>query len=222
MQDFCYRCGGELAVTDGSSSFCPHCGSPQLYLPEQTPQLAMGEDAASTGVLPPPRPRQVEWRTAIWCAVGVAAVAAVLSLVSARVPALVLLSWLWTVGGAGIVMGLYQRRRPEAWVDAGIGARIGIVSGLTLVIAIALAMAVAGLVSRYSLHSMAAFDAQMTEQLEKAAAMNPQPAEAMRFIRSPEFRAGIMLSGFAMLAGFVTLLSAVGGALSGLLRTRRH
>jgi ABC-type methionine transport system permease subunit len=87
-------------------------------------------------------------------------------------------------------------------------------------------MAVAGLVARYGLHSMATFDAQLTEQLhqqiEKAAAANPAPPEVIRFMYTPEFRAGIMLAGFAMVAGALLLLSALGGAVGGMLRTRRR
>jgi hypothetical protein len=85
---------------------------------------------------------------------------------------------------------------------------------------------VAGLVARYGLHSMAGFDAQLTEQLhaqiEKAAAANPEPPEVIRYLYSPEFRAGMMLTGFAMAAGILVVLSTVGGAVSGLLRTRRR
>jgi hypothetical protein len=51
--------------------------------------------------------------------------------------------------------------------------------------------------------------------------MNPQPAEVMRYIYSPEFKAGMMLAGFAMMAGFVMALSTLGGAVSGMVRTRR-
>jgi hypothetical protein len=43
----------------------------------------------------------------------------------------------------------------------------------------------------------------------------------MRYIYSPEFKAGIMLAGFSMLAGMVMVLSTIGGAVGGLLRTRR-
>jgi hypothetical protein len=179
------------------------------------------EDGESTGILPPPRPRHVEWKTAILCAAAVATVAAALSLIAARVPALSAISWLWTISGAAIALGLYQRRKPQAWMDAGVGARIGVVAGLALVAAIAASMAVAGLVARFGLHSMGPFDAELRAQIDKAAAMNPQPVEAMRYVKSPEFRAGIMLGGFAMLGGFVMVLSTVGGALSGMLRTRR-
>jgi hypothetical protein len=42
-----------------------------------------------------------------------------------------------------------------------------------------------------------------------------------RFWYSPEFRAGMMLAGFGMLAGFLLLLSTVGGAVGGFMRMRR-
>jgi len=221
MHEHCHRCGGTLVAGDGSSSFCQHCGAPQLYLPDQGPVIETGDDGEPTGVLPPPRPRKVEWKTAILCAGVVAAVAAVLSVIAAGIPALSVLSWLWTLSGAAIALGLYQRRKPQAWIDAGVGAQIGVVAGLALITAIAISMAVAGLVARFGLHSMGAFDAELRAQIEKAAAMNPQPAEAMRYVESPEFRAGIMLGGFAMVGGFVLVLSTVGGALSGMFRTRR-
>jgi hypothetical protein len=189
-------------------------------------QPAETPETGTTGTVPPPRPQQVEWKTAIRCAALVAAVAAVLSLVSTRVPVLSPLSSLWTISGSLIAVGLYQRRRPLAWMDAGVGARIGIVVGLALVTCLSVSMAVAGLVARYGLHNMAGFDAQVTEQLhaqiEKAAAANPEPPEVLRYLYSPEFRAGMMLTGFAMVAGILLVLSAVGGAVGGLLRTRRR
>jgi hypothetical protein len=106
-------------------------------------------------------------------------------------------------------------------MDAGIGARIGVVAGLGLIVSIAISMAIVGLVARFALHSMAGFDADLHIQIEKAIAVNPQPAEVMRYIKSPEFRAGIMLGGFAIMASVIMLTSAVGGALSGMVRTRR-
>ena len=218
MHEYCHRCGGELAAGDGGSPFCPQCGAPQIYMTEQ----AAAEDAeGSTGILPPPRPQQVDWKVAIQCAIAVSLVAALLSVASTGLPALSALSWLWTVSGSLIALGLYQRRRPQAWMDAGVGARIGIVVGLTLVMSIAVAMATAGLVARYKLHAMGTFDAELRAQIDKAAAMNPQPAEVMRYIYSPEFRAGMMLAGFAMMAGFVMVLSTLGGAVGGMVRSRK-
>jgi len=202
------------------SSFCPHCGSPQIVLQDYEQQAAV-----ETGAVPPPRLRQIEWKTAIRCAVLVAGIAAVLSLVAARVQLVSPLSWLWTISGSIITLALYQRRRPLAWMDARVGARIGVVVGLALVACLAVAMAIGGLVARYGLHSMASVDAQLTEllhaQFEKAAAITPQPPEMRRLWYSPEFRAGMMLAGFGMLAGFLLVLSTVGGAVGGFMRMRR-
>jgi hypothetical protein len=129
------------------------------------------------------------------------------------------------MSGSIITLALYQRRRPLAWMDAGVGARIGVVVGLALVAGLAIATAIGGLVARYGLHSMAGVDAQLTQmlhvQLEKAAAITPQPPELQRFWYSPEFRAGMMLAGFGMMAGFLLVLSTVGGAVGGFMRMRR-
>jgi hypothetical protein len=225
MQEYCHRCGGELPARDGLSPFCPHCGSPQIYLQDYEQQNG-GAEADTTGAIPPPRPQQVEWKTAIRCAALVAGVAAGLSLVSQRVQVVSLLSLLWTISGSMITLALYQRRRPLAWMDAGVGARIGLVVGLALVACLGVAWGIGGLVARYGLHSLAGFDAELTrtfrEGFEKASAMAPQPPEVMRLWFSPEFRAGMMLAGFGMLSGFLLILSTVGGALGGFMRMRRN
>src|SRR5689334_13892725 len=100
MHEHCHRCGGELAAGDGGSPFCPHCGAPQIYMTEQAEVEDVGD--GSTGVSPPPRPQQVEWKTAIRCAMAVSAVAALLSAASTSLPLLSPLSWLWTVSGSVI------------------------------------------------------------------------------------------------------------------------
>jgi hypothetical protein len=167
----------------------------------------------------------VEWRTAIQCALLVGGVAAALSLMSARVQLISPVTWLWTISGSMITLALYQKRRPLAWMDAGVGARVGIVVGLALVMCLAVATAGAGLVSRYGLHSMSGFDAELTQalhaQIEKAAATTPQPPDVLQFLYSPEVRAGVMLAGFAMVSGVLLVLSTVGGALGGFMRMRR-
>jgi hypothetical protein len=225
MHRFCHSCGRELPSGEEISPFCPHCGAPQIYLQDYEESVS-GAEAETTGAVPPPRPQTVEWKTAIRCAALVAGIAAALTLVSQRVQVLSLLSLLWTISGSMITLALYQKRRPQAWMDAGVGARIGVVVGLALVACFGVALAVGGLVARYGLHSMAGFDAQMTqmmhEQLDKAAAAAPQSPEILRFMDSPEFRAGIMLAGLGMVSGFLLLLSTVGGALGGLMRMRRN
>jgi hypothetical protein len=223
MHEYCHRCGGEIAG-DGTSPFCPHCGSPQIYLQDYEEQTGAPEPN-TTGAVPPPRPRQVEWKTAIQCAAAVAGVAAALVVVAMRVELVSPLSWVWTISGSLTTLALYQRRRPMAWMDAGIGARIGVMAGLALVTCLAVAMASAGLVARYGLHNMAGFDADLTKmlqvQIDKAVATNPEAKSVAGYLYSPEFRVGMMLAGFAMLAGLLLVLSTVGGAVGGFLRMRR-
>jgi hypothetical protein len=207
------------------SPFCPHCGAPQIYLQDYEQQNGAAEPD-TTGAIPPPRPQHVEWKTAIRCAALVAGVAAALSLVSQRVQVVSLLSMLWTISGSMITLALYQRRRPLAWMDAGVGARIGLVVGLALVACLGVAWGIGGLVARYGLHSLGAFDADLTRTIhdafEKTVAMAPQTPEAKGFWFSPEFRAGMMLLGFGMVSTFLLILSAVGGALGGFVRMRRN
>ncbi|HEY5056393.1 MAG TPA: zinc ribbon domain-containing protein [Acidobacteriaceae bacterium] len=233
MQEYCHRCGGELS---GDTSFCPHCGAPQLTLAlEQQSVEAGGErpegaTAASTGASPPPAPRAVDWRVAIRYAAAVAAIGAMLSLAAVRVDILSLPSLLWLVSASMITLGLYQKRLPTARIDAGIGARIGVMVGLCLALGLAASMAGWGLVERYALHGMGSFDAQMAAQMAQAqqqllqratAQKTPIPPELMGLIRSSEFRAAAMLAGYAMLAAVLMVVSAVGGAFGGLLRMKR-
>lgn len=220
MHESCHRCGGELISGDGRSPFCPHCGAPQIYLPESSESNSIDVNN-STGVLPPPPPQEVEWKTAILCALLVALIGAILSAISTKLPAFSFINWLWTVSASVVALGIYQRRRPEARMDASVGARIGILVGLTLIASIGLTMATAGLVARFGLNSMGEFDKELHAQIAKAASANPQSADIMKYLYSPEFKAGIMLAGFSMLSGLIMILSTLGGAVGGLLRTRR-
>jgi hypothetical protein len=225
MQEYCHRCGGELPASDGASPFCPHCGSPQIYLQDYEQQSGAVE-ANTTGATAPPKPQQVEWKTAIRCAAMVAGVAAGLSLVSERLQVISLLSTLWTISGSIIALAMYQRRRPLAWMDAGVGARIGLVVGLALVACLGVAWGVGGLVARFGLHSLAGFDDQMTQVLkvgyDKTVAMNSLPPEFRRFWFSPEFRAGYVLAMFGVVSGILLVMSTVGGAVGGFMRMRRN
>jgi len=80
-----------------------------------------------------------------------------------------------------------------------------------------------GLVARFALHSMGSFDAAMAAQLQEAIrrSTTPIPAEMLGFVASPEFRAGMMLGVFGFVSACLLLLSTLGGAFAGLLRTRR-
>ena len=220
-----------MPAKSGESPFCPHCGAPQLtlsldYQSPETGGEAAAETSASTGALPPPRPRQIDWKMAIRCAAAVAGVAAVLCVGAMRVTLLRPVGSLWVLCGSLITLGLYQRQRPKAWMDVGVGARIGVVVGLCLALGLAIAMAGAGLVARFGLHAMGSFDAEMAARTAEAvknsnSTTTTVPPEMERFLGTPEFRGGVMLAGFAMVSAFLLVLSTLGGAFAGMLRMRR-
>jgi hypothetical protein len=198
-----------LAAGGGESPFCPHCGAPQLYLsldfqsPETGGERKPEDDAASKAaqVL---RLRQIEWKTAIRCALVVAGVAGLLLLAGIRVPLLRPASLLWIMSASLITMGLYERRQPRAWMDASVGARIGLVGG-------------------FGLHSMGTFDDAVAGIIQKVIQQSttPFPPEAIQLAHSQEFRAAYILFVYAFLAVMLLVLSMLGGAFAGLMRTRR-
>lgn len=185
--------------------------------------MAEPAPVGTTGAVPPPRPRQVDWRAAIRCAMFVSAVAAGLSLGSARLTALSGLTTLWVFSASLIALSLYQRQRPKAWMDVRVGARIGVVVGLCLALALGAATAGAGVVSRFIMHSGGSFDAQMAEMTKRwAEQMPPDRANVLiSMVQSPEVRGGIVAAGFGLTSLLLLVLSTVGGAFAGLLRMRR-
>ncbi len=237
MQETCHRCGGDLPSGRGESPFCPQCGTPQLFLALENQSVETGGEpavdengVATTGTLPPPRPRQVEWKTAIGCALVVAGIGAVLSVCARLVGPLGPVSLLWVMSASLITLGFYQKRRPTAWIDPKVGARIGLVVGLCLALGLGTAMAGWGLVARFGLHTMGGFDAQMaditaqvlkTVQQKSAEQSAPMPPWMPGLLSSPEFRGGYALFCFAIASGILLVLSTLGGAFAGLLRMRR-
>jgi len=231
MHELCHRCGGELAEGHGESPFCPHCGTPQLFLALENQSVETGgepalmaDGTASTGKLPPPRPQRVEWKTAMQCAALVACIGSALCLGSMRVDLLAPVSLMWIVFTSLITVGLYQKRSPTAWMDIGVGTRIGLLAGLCLAIGLGASVAGWGLVARFGLHSMGAFDGSMSATLQEAIrrSTTPVPADMLGLLKSPEFRAGMMLGLFAFLSGCLLLISALGGAIGGMLTARRR
>jgi hypothetical protein len=232
MQEYCLTCGGDLPGRSGETPFCPHCGAPQLKLAfdlQQPEEPTPGP--ATTGMRPPPRPEQVDWRMAIRCAVGVAAVGGLLAVIALRVPLLTMATILWTMSGSLITLGLYQNRRPTAWMDARIGARIGTLVGICLGMGLALPVAIAGVVARFGLHAMATFDAQMATLqglVQQAMQQSAQrsgtalPPGVLQLVQSQEYRAASVLTYCAFLALALLVVSALGGAFGGLLRTRHR
>ena len=223
MTESCHRCGGDLAADSRAQPYCPHCGAIELHLSSDLPGLSAAA-ASTTGELPPPRPRVVDWKSALVCALAVAVAGALLSLLSARFPSSSAFTMLFVIFGSIIAVGLYARHRPSARMNAAIGARIGITTGLLTTLALLVSLAAYGLVARFGRHSLDGFDRSLAawthQQIDHALATEPYPPEVVRAMYRPEFQTGLVLAEIAIFSSIFIGLSTLGGALGGLLRSR--
>ncbi len=246
MQRFCHRCHGELPVfapgsmqsSDDALLFCPRCSAPQILLPEHMRTEGDG-GPSTTGTTPPPRPyavdpRQIDWRVALASAGLVALAAAILRVLGLRFDFFAILWFFWMISGANVTLNTYARRRPLAWVNARVGFRIGIVTGILMLAAVSVSYGAAGVAKRYVLHDMAqsdeqaAIDAKVMQTKFQAwmQQQNIDPETRKNYalvvdspmMNSPEMRAGSTLAGYGF-AGLLLILVCAGvGALTGMLR----
>jgi len=250
MHELCHRCHGEIPEVPGSSRgdddavlFCPRCGAPQIHLQEHMHAEAPAADAVpTTGAVPPPRPPgaaglpgRIDWEAALVCTGLVAVVAASLAAIGIESIPVAFVGALWTISGAVIAIRLYNRRRPQAWMDARIGLRIGVAAGLLIVAATCVTAATAGVVMRFGTHSMAKFDEENAQERKALQTriiawfdqnvqdkdMQQRYAEEMNSpqMNSPEMLAGSALFGRALQGFFILAISALGGAFAGRLLT---
>jgi hypothetical protein len=238
MSETCHRCGGDLrdfeAAGDLRSPFCPHCGAPQLLLSDYSEPLSTGLESAdgsgapSTGTLPPPRPNRIDWPMALRGAIFVSVVAAVLSLLATGLPNFAVIGSVWIISASLTTLALYQRRRPLAAMNVGVGARIGLLVGFVLVFVLAATLSAGVCVGRYKLHMMSGFDSEIAlamraqkVQFDQLAATRPIRAEDLAFVTSLQYRTTMVLLYFSLILLSILLISVFGGAVGGLLRTRR-
>lgn len=216
----CHRCGGDLP--GDVRGFCPTCGAPQLLLNPEAP--AEAEAGETTSAPPPPRPQELLWPVALRYAALIAVIAAALFALAFAVPVLGLPSLLLLSGASFLTVGLYRRREPAAPMTPGIGARIGLSTGLLLTAALALTVTAALLVARFRTHAMGGFDAQWAAQtqdlVERTKASTQMPAESLAAIAKPEFRAASMLMALAILSVMLIAVSTGTGAFAGSIAVR--
>ena len=258
MIALCHRCGGELPLPPDASRthsgermqggdhglepdailFCPHCSAPQIRFPEHMRELPNrgSRDAhagPTTGTVPPPQPRDVDWPAALRAAGLVAGGAALLTLLGMLSPLVSLIGTLWVLGCSVLAVLFYSRQRPRSALDLRAGLRIGLVTGVLTVSALGLAMALAGLVARFGLHRMGSFDeqvaqvfaagrAQMAQRLQESGGDPALQQQYDALLGSPEVRGGFALTYLAVVAALVMLFASAGGAFAGLLRDGRR
>lgn len=184
-------------------------------------------DNPSAPVAPSPAApaNAIVWPGAMRCAGLAGALAAVFTLLSFPLPPVALLSFFWLISAPIIVLGVYSARFRLSHITMDFGARLGILTGLAILIAITTLNTVGLVLRRYVFHSTRELDVQIANLFTQmhstiAAGSGPASAEALRMIAAPDFRAGILLT--SILICFVLYLgfSAVAGAFAGYLRAR--
>jgi hypothetical protein len=164
----------------------------------------------------------IAWRQALRMAVLVAIPAGVICSQTGA------LDWIWIMLAAIWVVRLYARRTAGVGLTAGVGARIGLVTGL-LTGWLVMAIDCGGFwAQRYLLHQGAQIDADFVRAMEPGLKLNQQMLESVgsaggaaaatienlkAFIFSPEGRAGMLLGGILISLAIMVLFAVVGGAL---------
>jgi hypothetical protein len=230
MERLCPRCRSVLHLEDeGTLIFCWNCGAPQVRLSEELLEQARVQLAADStaSVVEEPllRPSAPVWRGAIQCAALAGAVAAALTLLSFAYAPAVLLAWMWAAGAPIVVLGVYSSRFRLTRITPGFGARLGVLSGLAIMLASMVLNSIALLLARFVFHNGAKLDASVgaifkqlrtNTQAQSGAAAEP----LLRMLSIPEFRIGLLLASAALFLAIYLVYSALAGVFAGYLRSR--
>ena len=231
MPDYtCHRCGAEV---EAGAPFCKQCGAPQIRVSvsEQqpvTPPLEPGtpgelqppaepvrlpEHGAAVSPPFPAVPESVDWSDAL---PGALAAGALLAL-SWVIPFIGFLLWLVAAGALAVVF--YARRKTIVNLTAGLGARIGAVTGLLGFGIFALLMSLELLATR----GTGKLRQMLQQVMQQAVASNPDP-NAQQVIQNLMTPQGIaLLVTFVMVLFFACFLAfgALGGVFGASLLRKR-
>jgi hypothetical protein len=192
-----------------------------MYIAAETPPIPLENGTAASGTETASiSSGEIAWRHALFAAVVLAIPSAVLTI------SLPPVGLLWTVVAAGWAVATYARRARTGHLSTGIGARIGLLTGLFVSWLTAAFFGVGLWISRFVFHEGGQWDSLWQAQVEKSFANNLAVAQvgtanlqaiqlnqALRaFALSADGRAGVALSGIVVIGGFLILLAAIGGA----------
>ncbi len=233
----CPRCRAALHSEDANSLvFCWSCGAPQVYLSEELQeQFAQQQmapqpgDAAAPPIEPVTDPTAVVWSRAIQLAGLAGAAALALSLVTAVFPDAALLVLLWAAAAPIILMGIYCARTPRTRITTGFGARLGLLTGLSITLSTTFMSAVSMLLSRFAFHRGEELDSFIDKMFASAGGTSVMPSSsdvaaaskqlADAWSRLPDYRVGAILASFLMFFVLYLVYATLAGAFAGLLRS---
>jgi hypothetical protein len=210
----CHQCG---AAVEQGTAFCPQCRAPQIRV--AVPEAVSLSGTTSDSPLPPyfasALTNRIEWSQALPATALAGLIAAVLMMTPLAGFGLGML-----IGGSMSVV-FYRRRIPMAHVTPGMGARLGMVTGILGGSIFAALLSIGTML----FHAWDTIRGKLIEVVEQTAARNPDPQaqQAMEFFKSPE---GIVLLLTTALIGTLiafVIFSGLGGALgAALLRRKEH
>jgi hypothetical protein len=201
------------------TAFCPQCRAPQIRVavPETFMPSGIAADPAASslpayfGSSPTSR---IEWSQALPATALAGLIAAVLMMTPLAG------FGLGMVIGGGLSVVFYRRRIPVAKVTPGMGARLGMVSGILGGGIFAALLSIGTML----FHAWDTVRGKLIEVVEQTAARNPDPQhqQAMEFFKSPE---GIVLLLTTAVVGTLlafVIFSGLGGALGAALLRRKE
>lgn len=231
----CPRCHSVLHREDeGSLIFCWNCGAPQVQLSEDlreqidqqiNAQRAATNAPAEVAFSPIAPSNAIVWPGAIQSAGLAGAVAAGLALLSFVLAPVALLSFFWFISAPIIVLGFYSSRFRLTRITTGFGARLGLLTGIAVLVATTTLNTIDLVLERYVFHSTTEIDGQLANaftQMHTTISATPGPAAkaALNMLAIPEFRAGILLTSITLGLAIYLAFSAIAGAFAGYLRAR--
>jgi hypothetical protein len=215
---------------EGYLVFCFNCGAPQVTVSEELLSEAQKQRAAldsglAAGILTASTQDAVVWPAAVRYAALAGAVAAALTVVSFALPPVILLAWFWAIGAPVVILGVYSSKFHPKRLQAGFGARLGLLCGLAIFFAMSAMNACGLVVARYVFHASAQIDTQlgaMFTQLRTTIQQQGGPAQSpvLAWLSIPEDRIGLILIMSAFVLMLYLGLSAIGGAFAAVLRSR--
>ena len=202
------------------TAFCPQCRAPQIRgaVPEAASLSGTTSDPAVSSLpayFSSPLTTRIEWSQALPATALAGLIAAVLMMTPLAGFGLGML-----IGGSLSVV-FYRRRIPVAQVTPGMGARLGMVSGILGGGIFAALLSIGTML----FHAWDSIRAKLIAVVEQTAARNPDPQaqQAMEFFKSPEGIVLLLTTGLiGPLIAFV-IFSGLGGVLgAALLRRKEH
>jgi hypothetical protein len=177
-------------------------------------------------------PTAIVWSSALQLIALAAAVFAALMLLQIAIAPIALLTMLWLFGAPIILLGIYCARNPLTRVSSSFGARLGLLSGVSIGITGFIVQTMVLFIKRFVLHRgsdidqgiVSLFTQMQAQQQQQLSQVSAEQADIVRHMYSyftvPEFVVGGALISALLFLALYAVYSAIAGSFSGFLRAR--